>query len=119
MNNSRGEVLIQLAGEERTMRPTFEAIAAIERDLKINSLPLLKKFAAGDVGVRESATIVYHGLRGFGDTRLSLAEVGDAIIMQGLNEMALAISEFLIASLEGVNSLGKRKAETKETNPTT
>lgn len=117
MDNSRGEIIIQLAGEERVMRPTFDAIAGIERDLKINSLPLLKKFAAGDVGVRDSATIVYHGLRGYGDTRLTLAEIGDAIIMQGLNELALPISEFLIASLEGVKGLGKRKAEITETTP--
>lgn len=117
MTNARGEVKIQLAGEERIMRPTFEAIANIERELSINTLPLLKKMSTGDIGVRAAAVVVYYGLKGYGDTRMSLAEVGDAVIVQGLNDLGVSISEFLITALEGVKNLGKGE-EVKTETPT-
>ena len=117
MTNSRGEIKIQLAGEERIMRPTFEAISKIERDLSINTLPLLKKMSTGDIGLHAAAVVIYHGLRGYDDTRLTLTEVGDAVIMQGLNELGVSISEFLITALEGVKNLGKN-VEVKTETPT-
>jgi hypothetical protein len=110
MNNSRGEVTIQLAGEERVMRPTFEAMCAIERDLNTNILPLMDRILnKADFGVLTAATIIHHGLKGAGDTRLTLAEVGADVVKQGTTNVFGAVIELLASALHGVDSLGKRK----------
>ena len=114
MNNSRGEVKIQLAGEERTMRPTFEAMCAIERDLNTNLLPLMNKVLnGGDFGVLVAATVIYHGLKGAGDTRLSLAEVGADVVKQGTTNVFGSVISFLASALHGAEGLGKQDGVTE------
>jgi hypothetical protein len=104
----RNEVSIELAGETRTLRATFGALRGIEKDLGINIVPLISKVTGVDVGVNEFATVIYHGLRGYDDTRLSLDAVGNAVMEVGLTALLAPVGDFLFKAMEGV-SAGKPK----------
>lgn len=107
-NPMRNEVSITLAGEERTMRATFTAIAAVEKALGRSMVAIINKVAGGDLGVTEAATIVYHGLRGNEDTRLSYEQVGEAVVEAGLGNVSAAVVGFVSIALSGVE-VGKPK----------
>ncbi len=102
----RNEVVIKLAGQDRVMRATFAAIRGIENDLRTNIVPLLGRFANGDIGMHQTAVVIYNGLKGYEDTRLSVEQIGDAILDTGLNEVMVPVIEFLKVALDGV-TLGK------------
>ncbi len=108
----RNEVSVTLDGTEYTVRATFAAIRGIERDLKTNLVPLIEKLGRGDVGIEQAAVIVFHGLRGNGDTSLNLEQVGELILKTGLGEVMLPVVEFLSHAMQGV-SLGKQMAAEK------
>lgn len=103
----RNEVAIYLANEERVMRATFSAIRAIEATLGKSITAIINKIAnSGDISMTDAATVIYHGLRGYNDTRLTLDQVGEAIMEEGLSAATLAVVEFTSKALSGV-SLGK------------
>jgi len=106
MDNARGDVSIYLDGQERVMRPSFEAIWGIERDLNTNIMPLLHRISNGDVGVYQCAVIIFHGLRGNEDTRLTLAQVGEAVVKGGLTVVGVPVISFVMKALKGVD-MGK------------
>ena len=116
----RNEVTVTLFGKERTMRATFRAIRDIETDLKLNWLRFAQKMAAGDIGIGEMAKIIFHGLKGYGDTRslktaapdgLTVEEIGDAIIEAGMNEVSTAVIQFIQIGFHGTKPVGKPEAE--------
>jgi DNA-directed RNA polymerase subunit L len=109
MEKLRNEVTIELAGETRTMRASFSALMDIERDLKKSLISLINQAAnTGDISVTEAAYIIHHGLRGHKDTRLSFAQVGDAVMEAGLASVLEPVVSFLGVALSGV-SVGKPK----------
>ena len=101
-NDLRNEIKLTLAGEERTMRATFEEMCAIEQKLGKSVVALMSRIANRDFGVFETATVIFHGLRGFGDTRLSFAEVGAAVMEAGVVPLASPVMEFIGTSMKGV-----------------
>lgn len=105
-NKLRNEVSIELAGETRVMRATFTAIVNIERQLNRSMMEIINRLANGNLSITETATIIYHGLRGYDDNRLSLEQVGTAVIAAGLSNVSMPVVEFVSASLNGV-SVGK------------
>lgn len=105
----RNEVDITLLGETRTMRATFGAIRGVERDLKTNIIPLIERMGRGDVGVEQAAVVIFHGLKGYGDTSLTLDQVGDAVMGEGLSKVLEPVVNFLAVAMQGV-SLGKPQA---------
>ncbi|MBR2691777.1 MAG: gene transfer agent family protein [Aquamicrobium sp.] len=103
----RNEVEIELAGQTRTMRASFSAIRAIEKELGKSLVRLINDIgASGDFSVTDAVTIIHHGLRGYNDTRLTLDQIGDAVVVEGFQSKATAAAEFLKVALMGA-SLGK------------
>lgn len=103
----RNEIELDLAGETRTMHASFAAIRGIEAALGKSITAIINNVAVnGDLSVTDAATIVYHGLRGFDDKRLSLDQVGDAIMVAGVIKVSVHVVEFLTMALNGV-SVGK------------
>ncbi len=102
----RNEVTITLAGEERTMRATFAAMRGIEQALGQSVISLMSKIGNRDMGIGDTATIIFWGLKGFGDTRLTFEQIGDAVMEAGLIPLALPVMEFIGKSMNGV-SVGK------------
>lgn len=56
--------------------------------------------------MEQAATIIFHGMRGFGDTTLKLDEIGDLVLKTGLSEVMMPVVDFLSVAMQGV-SLGK------------
>jgi hypothetical protein len=104
----RNEVAITLDGTEYTLRATFAAIRGIERDLRTNLIPLIDRIARSDVGLEQCAIVISHGLRGYGDTSLTVDEIGELVLKTGVGTIMGAIIDFLGRAMEGV-SLGKLK----------
>lgn len=116
INLERNEVSISLAGETRTLRATFTAIRAIERDLGKSIIKVVDDLGLrGDISVTDTATIIYRGLQGYGDTRLTLDQVGNALVQEGFTEKAASAAEFLRVALMGVSTVGKQ-TEVMEAN---
>ncbi|CUW85716.1 GTA-gp10 family protein [Rhizobium pusense] len=105
-NALRNEIEITLAGEKRIMRASFSAILAIEKALGKSMTAIINQVAAGDISITDSALIIYHGLVGNKDTRLSFEQVGDAILEAGMGAVSIPVVEFVSRSLNGV-TVGK------------
>lgn len=113
-NGLRNEVTIHLDGMDRTMRASFSAIMAIEKALGKSMTAIINQVASGDMSITESATIVYHGLRGNDDTRMTFDQVGEAIVNSGMGAVSIPIVEFVSRSLNGVQVGKPEGAETPQ-----
>ena len=103
----RNEVEIELSGETRTMRASFAAIRSIESALGRSIVAVINQIGQqGDLSFTDAATIVHFGLRGYDDKRLTLEQVGDAIMGIGLAKVSVPVVEFVSLALSGV-SVGK------------
>lgn len=109
-NPLRNEVSVLLAGETRIMRATFTAIMAIEKALGRSMMATIGQLAEGDIAITEAAHIIYHGLRGYDDKRLSFEQVGEAILEAGIGNVSIAVVEFASRSLSGV-TMGKPEGQ--------
>lgn len=101
-NDLRNEVTITIAGEERTMRATFGALRAIEQTLGTSVLGLVKKAMHSELGIFETAVVIFNGLKGFDDTRLSLEQVGEGVVIEGLNSVTMPVLDFIGKAMKGV-----------------
>lgn len=112
-NKLRNEVEITLAGVKRTMRADFEAMVAIENELNTNIVALITKFSRMDMGVGDAAAVIFYGLKSADSLdAMTMAEVGNAVMEEGLNNVMGTAVNFLRMALQGVR-LGKSK-ETAE-----
>ncbi len=98
-NSLKGEVEITLSGERYVMRPSFAAIMAIEAELG-GVVPLARRAAKGDFGLKDLTVIVREGLGAYG-TRLERNEVGAMILAEGLANVAGPVRDFLTTVLSG------------------
>ena len=55
MNKARGEVTLSLGDRDWVLRPTFQALCEIESELGEGLIALVRRLAAGSVGVRDVA----------------------------------------------------------------
>lgn len=110
----RNEVSIELAGKPRVMRATFGAIRAIERDVGKSLVKVVDDLGLrGDISVSDTVTVIFYGLQAYGgDTRMTLDEVGNAVVAEGFTQKAAAAAEFLRVALMGVSTPGKPQEET-------
>ena len=106
MTDARGEITLTLDGEDYTLRPTFDAIRAIETGLGVNLLPLVMRMQNQDVGVRDAAVFVTACARA-GGHEVSESEIGARLM--GADLVAVWVS--LLAMLTDVVTGGTEKNE--------
>lgn len=94
MNAERGEIEITLGGKQYVLRPTFEAFCEIEAELGDKLLPLVRRFYTGSVGLRDVATVIYHGMKAAG-SKVTLNEVGEMLVDDGINDFLGPVGMFL------------------------
>ena len=82
-NEQRGEVELKLGDETYTLRPTFEALCAIEAWLGAGVLEIAERMAARRIGFREVAAIIFETAKA-GGHKLDEPKVGEAIREVGL-----------------------------------
>lgn len=112
MDKLNNMVEIVLDGTPRTMRATFRAMRDIELSLNKPWAKLGEMVLSGDFGINELTTIIYHGLRGNNDTRLSFDEVGELVALEGMKNTKDAVVMFIVLGFEGTKSaVGKQEEE--------
>jgi len=103
-NSLKGEVEIRLGGERYVLRPSFTAIMAIEAELG-GVVPLARRAAKGDFGLRDLTVIVREGLNAHalaaGGKQLDADRVGAMILTEGVAHVAGPVRDFLTAVLSG------------------
>lgn len=121
MNKIRGEVSVTLAGEEYTMRPTFDAMCKIEADLGEKLIPLVRRFYNGSVGPRDVAVVLAHGISAAGDNKMTVGKIGDILMVDGMTQHFTVIGDFLGAPFghgDAEGSEGNGTAPTSPADPT-
>ena len=97
-NTLRGEAAIRIAGELRTLRPSFSALVAAEEELG-PLFALVERAGSGELRLSEIAALFWHCL----DNRdgLTREAVGEAILAGGLAAATKPLRALLAAILQG------------------
>ncbi|UAK23671.1 GTA-gp10 family protein [Sphingomonas nostoxanthinifaciens] len=119
-NKVKGEFAIALDGADHIMRPSYEAIVAIETETGKSVIALANDATNAALTVREMATIAGECVREYGrqESDASHQNVNDAAVQRCIVEMgplhALSpIQDMLIkAATGGITATGKPKAPT-------
>jgi|LakMenEpi03Aug12_release.lakeMendotaPanAssembly.Ray.scaffolds.fasta_scaffold171439_6 hypothetical protein len=108
MNPQRGDVPVTIAGTVYTMRPSFEALAAIEEKTGVGIIPLWRRFGQQDFGIRDVVTVVTEAVRA-GEGKVP--DKFPALIVQtGIFTLAQPIASFLTNALAGDKAEGNEEA---------
>ncbi len=91
---------MMLGGVERIMRPTFAANLDVEDQLKFTHFQLLQKVAKYELTLKQIATIFHIGLKGGGE-KLTLEQVGECLIADGIYSRVSELSDYLLAVCNG------------------
>lgn len=95
INPARGEVGLVVDGQERVMRLTLGALAALEAELGESSLAaLVARFESGDFAASDLIKLLWAGLNG-GGWEVPVADVGRAQIDGGPVKAAKAAARLL------------------------
>ena len=107
VNEERGEIAIRLAGREMAMRPTYEALAKIERDTGRKTVALAGALQMHDFGVQDIALIITHGLQAADEAGANLEAVGNWVMEVGLTspDVLGPINDFFVVALGGKSAL--------------
>ena len=97
-NPLRGEASLRIAGEVRTLRPSFTALVAAEEELG-PLFALVERAGNGELRLTEIASLFWHCL----DNREGLTReaVGEAILASGLAASTRPLRALLGAILQG------------------
>jgi len=108
-NKARGEIALDLAGRKFTMRPTFEAIAAIEAASGHDTGALLMLLLGRRVRAVDLAVILQAGIAaGNGGEAPSLEKIGALILRAGLAAALEPATAFLIEAITGGERVKKK-----------
>lgn len=100
-NELRGEREIRMCGESYCLVPDFESLHEVEKLAGCSLTMLAMKFARSDVRITEVAALIYGGIKGSGEKKLTFAEVGKLVQRHGLVRLIPAAGEFLTAAISG------------------
>jgi hypothetical protein len=97
-NRRRGEVALELGGEQYTLCLTLGALAELEHAFAVEDLSALgERFASGRLSARDLVTMLSVALRGGGHA-LTDAEVAALPLDGGLEPLARALADLLVAT---------------------
>ena len=95
INPQRGDVALTVNGQERILRLTLGALAALEHRLEATSLvEMVSRFEDGSFNTGDLLALVWAGLNG-GGWDISFEDVGDCTIEGGPMEAARAGARLL------------------------
>jgi len=97
-NPHRGEASLQIGGASHVLRPRFSALVAAEEELGA-LFALVERAGSGELRLSEVATLFWHCLAS--REGLSRAQVGDAVMRQGLAASAKPLRALLAQILQG------------------
>lgn len=112
------KVSITLCGADRDMRASFKTMRNIEVTLKRPWAALGQMVAEGSYGIGDLAAIIHEGLLGNDDRRMSLDDVGEEILTQGMGAVIQPVIEFITMGFKGTKPVASGpKAEVEAAAP--
>lgn len=101
-NPQAGEVAVLLAGRLRRLRPSFEAMVAIEAELGHALTKVNDRFLRQELTLMQLAVIVRHGLIAGGETPApSTEQVAPEVYQAGYLNLIEPVAQFLANALCG------------------
>ncbi|GAB4155085.1 MAG: hypothetical protein Tsb0016_27130 [Sphingomonadales bacterium] len=98
-NPHRGEVPLRLDGRDYVLRPSFEALVAVEAE-RGSLLTMIERASAGELLLDDIATLLWACLRA-GGAELERGQVGDLVMRMGLAAVTPAFRDVLTMALSG------------------
>ena len=99
-NKERGEVTLELGGENYTLRPSFGAIGEIEDALGTNIFVLGRRLVIADIGAREVIDFTHacltHANPSRAGAKLDKAALAEAIFDAGPLAVMTVLAEFCV-----------------------
>lgn len=122
-NKTRGEVSLELEGQEYVLRPSYEAISAFETQTNRSLIDLARAAGDGELKLSESAIIVTECIKAHGRAiddkamaAFNAARVGE-LILQADGGLLIAMKRLelllFMAATGGYTGSGEVKATTK------
>ena len=99
-NSVRGEVHLELAGRQFTLKPSFESIIEIESRLG-GVVALALRASKGDYGLKDITTVIWCTLSYLGADKPSYENIGQMVLEAGLVPASHAMKDILTAILGG------------------
>lgn len=96
MNPARGETSIRVGGETLTLRPSFQALVAVEGELG-PLFALVERAAAGGLSLAEMVALFWHCIEAMPDG-LTRERLGEAVVGAGL-AMATPVLRVLLGQI--------------------
>jgi hypothetical protein len=124
-NPHRGELAVELGGRSYTLRPDFEALAAIEEQTGHSVLDLVDQIQRGKMlRLMDLAVIVAEGVKAHGRATNNpelqawgVKGTGRMVVAEGALKVAAAVVPFLVAGITG-GAVPEGNADAPaETNP--
>lgn len=110
--NISGSFKINIAGQDRQLKATFGAIEKLEEQ----GIPVLKRlYDASSVAPRfvDVVDVIWYGLAGNKDTRLTREQIGEAVLSEGLDKFAPVYIKFLTYCVTGDKTTSENPLEKK------
>lgn len=99
-NRHRGEVEIELLGRKYLMRPTWQALAEIERETGKELFTLARQFLENEFGFRDVTAVITAGLKAVGEPA-TFEKVADLVFRTGFQNCCGPAASLLIGALRG------------------
>jgi hypothetical protein len=110
MNPVRGEVTLTLCGKDYILRPTFEALIALERKLGVGLATVIGRFEEKphpEIRLEDLAVIAWAGILGAGEHKLSYNEVGTLVMRTGIQHVTKPLIQFVYGACTAGAEEGK------------
>lgn len=94
-----GELTLTLGDKAYTLRPTFAALMAMEKETATGLITLAKRFADGSFTLSDCHAIIHAGIKGAGE--IPPDNLAELVFQKGIHSVSGLIAEFLKAALTG------------------
>ena len=99
-NPLRNEVVIMLDGIAYVMRPSFEALVLIEKQLSQTLIQIADKISTENISLTELAVIIEICM----EKRASAEFIQDAIVRGGMTSALNAVADLMMAIFSGIDT---------------
>ncbi len=107
-NPMKGEMTIELGGEQYACRLTVDSLIKIETQLNQGILAITQRISDADVRLNDLSVILYHALRG-GGKDMSENEIKKLIASTGIIACTTAVASLLVSVLSDPNAEDSEK----------
>ncbi len=111
MATARGEIIFTLGGVEHRMKPTWAAIVEMEDRFKTSLLKIAQRMSAQDFSSKDIVICIWCGLRGAGNDKITVEEVGELVVAEGITSMMVPLAKFIGEACTGGRALPKVEPE--------